>query len=1291
MVDCPSENDLMAFVQQCMTAEQGLKVHQHIDLCTTCRILVAELVDSAPSGLASGESPPPWPPPFDPKKEDADKKPASLFELSELGSIDEYRLLRPLGRGAMGLVYLAQDTLLDRQVAIKLISSKRPDPQAPSRFLIEARAIARLQHPNVVSIYRVGELGGQAYLVCEYVEGETLDQIKKPLPWTEVLTLATGLCRGLSAAHRSRVLHRDIKPANVIVSKNGQVKLLDFGLAKILGSSSPNQEPPSTRSPETQLVGTPLYMAPELWRRESASSQSDIYALGAVLYALCTGRTPFEASTLAELGRLVQAGVYPPLQHAAPAVDPRFAAVIERCLHTDPARRFADAIELHDALTQIPVDEPPPLAGGNPYRGLSPFESEHRTLFYGRSAELATVVELLRTEPLVAVVGDSGVGKSSLCRAGVLPLCSEGALGAGGIWDILTMVPGRHPAQVLQKALADVKDGGNVRGLLVFIDQAEELTTISDAAEAARFTDLLRSLTASTPLVRILLTVRADCLARLSPLLSAGNEILRGIFLLPPLGRAGLREVIVRPARLRGYKFESEDLIQELIGATLRTECGLPLLSFALAELWESRDQTRLTIPATALDSIGGVGGALARHAETVLNSLGHQERLAAKRVLSRLVNVDGLRIRRSEAELLRLGPAAQGALDVLLRGRLLAIRSPEGSATYEIAHEALVLSWSTLRSWLAEGRDARVLIQRIEQSATEWERLGRASDALWSGRQLQEAASQLGLIELSELSARDQVFLGACQSAQRRQKRRRYALLVGIPLFGLLIYAAVSYRLHRAVTVQVETQLLEARSALSDAHTHEQKLTALQQSAYAAFDRGDRDGGEREWSEALSEAAATEQSYARASRALELGQLLAPGHTAVHERFVEMLFERALLAEQLHQNRLFDDLRERLELYDRKGSRSGVLTAPAQVELIGVPPKTALTLSAIRKDGAGRRVEVTLSRLATISAQPLVLPPGGYALTLSLAGRAPERHLLQLGHGELLRIVAELPQVADIPPDMVFIPAGRFLYGSAVDESARRGFLRAAPLHPVVTPPFLIARYETTFADWIDYLRALDPQERALRLPRTGNSFQGGLTLTELAGGSYELAFYAGPELYRARAGEPLRYKRRSHRAVQDWLRFPVTGISFDDAQAYVKWLERSGKLPGARLCSEQEWERAARGADDRDYPHGDRLLPDDANFDETYGKEPAAFGPDEVGSHPASCSPYGVFDMAGNALEWVTSSVAKRGCATRGGAYYYGDLTSRLNNRAEWEPNLRNATQGLRICATYRRNPRP
>ncbi|HZI16804.1 MAG TPA: protein kinase, partial [Myxococcus sp.] len=156
---------------------------------------------------------------------------------------EEYRLLRPLGRGAMGQVFLAQDTLLERLVAVKFIATpagRLPDAAARARFFQEARAIARLQHPNVVAIHRVGEVRGQPYLVSELVRGEPLDRLPRPVDGGQALKLGIGLARGLAAAHRCGVLHRDIKPANAILSEDGEVKLLDFGLAEQQGPDVPS-------------------------------------------------------------------------------------------------------------------------------------------------------------------------------------------------------------------------------------------------------------------------------------------------------------------------------------------------------------------------------------------------------------------------------------------------------------------------------------------------------------------------------------------------------------------------------------------------------------------------------------------------------------------------------------------------------------------------------------------------------------------------------------------------------------------------------------------------------------------------------------------------------------------------------------------------------------------------------------------------------------------------------------------------------------------------------------------
>jgi formylglycine-generating enzyme required for sulfatase activity len=144
------------------------------------------------------------------------------------------------------------------------------------------------------------------------------------------------------------------------------------------------------------------------------------------------------------------------------------------------------------------------------------------------------------------------------------------------------------------------------------------------------------------------------------------------------------------------------------------------------------------------------------------------------------------------------------------------------------------------------------------------------------------------------------------------------------------------------------------------------------------------------------------------------------------------------------------------------------------------------------------------------------------------------------------------------------------------------------------------------------------------------------------------------------------------------------VGGIDFEDAIAYARWLDQSGRLPGARLCTETEWERGARGADGREFPEGDTLGPKDANFDETYGKVGRNFGPDEVGLHPASRSPYGLDDMAGNVFEWTRSATSPDHPVARGGSYLFAATTCRSTNRETPEPRFRDLSVGFRVCAT-------
>jgi hypothetical protein len=745
-------------------------------------------------------------------------------------AFDEYRLVRLIGRGTTGQVYLAHDTLLERPVAVKFVRALGPG--ALARFLVEARAAARLQHPHVVTLYRVGQLDSHPYLVSEFVRGSSLDRLPRPLPWERVLSLGKDLARGLGAAHRRGVLHRDIKPGNAILTESGEVKLLDFGLAKLLDPSviplaSGASRPPSpTLLPEAEvggdarrveglslpslptgaLVGTPYYMSPEAWGGEELTARSDVYSLGMVLYELCAGQGPFRHVALRELPDVVRTCEARPLAEAAPGVDAGLAAVVDRCLRRAPEERFASAAQLLDALEQLSRDEAEgDVPEGNPYRGLQAFEAEHRALFFGRRREQREVLERLKAEPFLLVTGDSGVGKSSLCLAGVLPRLAEGGLGDGRRWRSVRLVPGRRPAAALATALAPLlraeEEGlasflradptslprrlrASLRadeGLLLYVDQLEELVTLAGHAEAAQAGLALGRLTEGVSGVRVLATCRSDFLTRLTAVPGLGAAVPESLYLLRALGPEEIREAVVGPARVKGVRFESEALVDTLVESTASTEGGLPLLQFALAELWEARDVAASTIPQAALDGLGGVEGALERHADAAVARLLPDQRSAARGVLLRLITSEGTRARRTDRELVGDDPRHRAALEALVRARLLVARELEGDTAYELAHEALLSGWGTLARWRAEASERREVQSRLEADSAHWERLGHAQDMLWGPRQLSEAEA----LGAAELTRREQDFLAASRRRLLRRRRVRQVWALGV-LLGL-------------------------------------------------------------------------------------------------------------------------------------------------------------------------------------------------------------------------------------------------------------------------------------------------------------------------------------------------------------------------------------------------------------------------------------------------------------------------------------------------------------------------
>ena len=271
-----------------------------------------------------------------------------------------YEIQAPLGAGGMGEVYCARDTRLNRTVAVKILPSHLSDnPEARQRLDREARTISSLSHPNICLLYDVGTQGGTSYLVMEYLQGETLaDRLRKgPLPPEQVLKYGIEICEGLEKAHRSGVIHRDLKPGNIMLTKGG-AKLMDFGLAKpvvpvIPPSSGLTQTLVTPQHPlttEGMVVGTFQYMSPEQLEGREADARSDIFALGAVLYEMVTGRRAFEGKTTASTIAAIMAAEPPPISTVQPMSPPPLEATVKSCLAKDPDERLQSA---HDVKLQL--------------------------------------------------------------------------------------------------------------------------------------------------------------------------------------------------------------------------------------------------------------------------------------------------------------------------------------------------------------------------------------------------------------------------------------------------------------------------------------------------------------------------------------------------------------------------------------------------------------------------------------------------------------------------------------------------------------------------------------------------------------------------------------------------------------------------------------------------------------------------------------------------------------------------------------------------------------------------
>jgi len=661
-MDHLDEQSVIDLVAGVLAGPELTAIHAHLDRCDECRAVVAGVIHGHGAPLAArgpsiegkgprgamlgrgspdpnsltmvdvGSAPTRQLPLRDLRNNIVEERPDTVagepgVVPAGLSQIDEYHLRALLGSGGMGTVYRAHDTLLDREVAIKLIT-RTSSEAARQRFLLEARAVARIRHPNVVVVHRVGFAAEQPYIVYDLVRGRTFRELRAPMPWPKVLELATGAVRGLAAAHACNVLHRDIKPANLMIDEIGDVVLVDFGLAKLGSeerSAAGSPAAPASGDPRMTAtgvaLGTPLYMAPETWRGAPATPQTDLYSLGLVLYELLAGRLPFDHANVNELTRRVCDEDPPPITTHAPWVPPMFGALVDRCIARDPVQRPAaadalgsqlEALQRGRAFEAFERDRARGTPLGNPYPGARPFGFEHQGVFFGRHDELRSLVDQLRDRPFVVVAGEAGAGKSSLCMAGLLPIVARGALGGTRKWVPVPLTPGPRPLAALADALAahvDVPRDQVARLLLddpapviaqfraghrggctahvLFVDQLEQLVTLADRDEARRFATILGKLAEPAPALRVLATLRAPDMLAVAQLPGLAAAIGPAIYLLlEPRNEAALREIAVEPARLKGRDVD-DPAVSSLVAAAARGELRLGEFQARLATLWD--------------------------------------------------------------------------------------------------------------------------------------------------------------------------------------------------------------------------------------------------------------------------------------------------------------------------------------------------------------------------------------------------------------------------------------------------------------------------------------------------------------------------------------------------------------------------------------------------------------------------------------------------------------------------------------------------------------------------------
>jgi WD40 repeat protein/DNA-binding SARP family transcriptional activator len=753
-----------------------------------------------------------------------------------------YELRGLVRKDRLGEVHRAYKPSSGREVAIKIIGPEHADKSDfVQRFEAGAERIAALRHDYIVPLYDYWREPGNAYLVTRWLRGGDLKSALQRRQWApnEAMIVLDSVGSALAYAHRLGVLHLDVRPANILLDDDGTPALGGFGAARLVEASGLTGAAQGPLAPE--------YAAPEQLTGGRVGQWTDVYQFALLAFEMLTGAHPFRAETPERTVDRRLDEQFPSASARMAEVPPAVDSVLAEAASCEPDSRpgtVADFLEaLHDALGVAPTTQLP--ARRNPYKGLAAFQGTDAADFFGRDELVARLVSRFAEESeygrFLAAVGPSGSGKSSVARAGVIPALRSGAVPGSDRWLFAEMQPSVDPFHELESALRAVAVGtpedlaarlhnddlgiheairrslpGEGWELFLLVDQFEELFAMCPEPDRTRFVAaLVAAATHPRSQLRVMVTLRADYFDR--PLLhNELGELMRSrTETVLPLASAALEEAVVRPADAAGVSLEP-GLVGEILGDANGQPGSLPLVQYALTELFERSGESMMIEDYRA---IGGMSGALGQRADAVLEVLSEPARAIAPRVFLELVELgEGAedtrrRVHKSALANLDSSGAAAEVIDRFGEARLLSFdRDPTTrSATVEVAHEALLSEWATLRRWIDDGRDHLRMVRRLEDLVEEWESSGRDKSLLLRGTRLDQADG----ISKPKLRA----FVSESRKARSRGIRRRRLAMFGLAaLSGLLaVAAAVAVRGRNDARAATVTALADSARALSD------------------------------------------------------------------------------------------------------------------------------------------------------------------------------------------------------------------------------------------------------------------------------------------------------------------------------------------------------------------------------------------------------------------------------------------------------------------------------------------